>query len=484
MLLLLSDYVRKKVIFMYPEFFNDVFGPIMQPGSSSHTAGPCRLGYLTHCLLKGNLKKITIKLDPKGSFCGTFGIMFEDLGMLAGAYGLLPDDPRIFEIKDILKKEKIDYYFEKEHLDRADHPNAIMFVLENENGEKYSLLGNSTGGGMIETIEVMGLPYRYKGDRYVDDFPFKPVLPVTAGKENGSPLFTSMSEWRQIAKKENLTLAEAAVMYETQASGWTREDVVSYMKRLKSIMDRQTSAIYEEGLSPLAGKNGFHYKKWSDYTQRQSPLSGSLSADIIKHILGVQAQIPGVCMVPGPMGTGGGFMFSAIKAVAHKLDKSDKEIIDALFVAAGVGAICYLRSSPTGEITGCAGECGVCGAMTAAAITYLANGNPKEVENAASLSLQMALGWPCDPIPGGQNQPCFSRFITVIEMAVVFADLALSGRDAVIPFHEVVDVMDKMGRKMPTELKCTSRGGICDAPSAKRIKEQRETINTSKNGVP
>ena len=35
----------------YPEFFNDVFGPVMQPGSSSHTAGPCRLGYLAGCLL-------------------------------------------------------------------------------------------------------------------------------------------------------------------------------------------------------------------------------------------------------------------------------------------------------------------------------------------------------------------------------------------------------------------------------------------------
>ena len=31
----------------YPEFFNDVFGPVMQPGSSSHFAGPCRFGYLT-----------------------------------------------------------------------------------------------------------------------------------------------------------------------------------------------------------------------------------------------------------------------------------------------------------------------------------------------------------------------------------------------------------------------------------------------------
>lgn len=28
----------------YAEFFNDVFGPVMHPGSSSHTAGPCRIG--------------------------------------------------------------------------------------------------------------------------------------------------------------------------------------------------------------------------------------------------------------------------------------------------------------------------------------------------------------------------------------------------------------------------------------------------------
>jgi L-serine dehydratase len=35
---------------LYPEFYNDVFGPIMQPGSSSHTAAPCRLGYIAHSL--------------------------------------------------------------------------------------------------------------------------------------------------------------------------------------------------------------------------------------------------------------------------------------------------------------------------------------------------------------------------------------------------------------------------------------------------
>ena len=59
--------------YQYPDLFNDVFGPVMQPGSSSHTAGPCRLGYLAHCLLQAPLKKITVVLDPWGSFSGTFG---------------------------------------------------------------------------------------------------------------------------------------------------------------------------------------------------------------------------------------------------------------------------------------------------------------------------------------------------------------------------------------------------------------------------
>lgn len=39
--------------------------------------------------------------------------MNEDFGMLAGAYGLLPDEVRIFDIKTILEREHIEYAFEE-----------------------------------------------------------------------------------------------------------------------------------------------------------------------------------------------------------------------------------------------------------------------------------------------------------------------------------------------------------------------------------
>jgi L-serine dehydratase len=78
----------------YPDLFNYVFGPVMQPGSSSHTAGPCRLGLLAAGLLGEPVRDVRVTLDPGGSFAGAFGIMAEDSAMIAGALGLLPDDEK------------------------------------------------------------------------------------------------------------------------------------------------------------------------------------------------------------------------------------------------------------------------------------------------------------------------------------------------------------------------------------------------------
>jgi L-serine dehydratase len=92
------------------------------------------------------------------------------------------------------------------------------------------------------------------------------------------------------------------------------------------------------------------------------------------------------------------------------------------------------------------------------------------------------LGLPCDPIPGGEEQPCFSRIVIAATSAIVFADLALAGKKAVLPFHEVVDAADKIGRNFPVELLCTSRGGCSAAPSAeKKAKEYQKHISKKRS---
>ena len=167
----------------YPEFFNDVFGPIMQPGSSSHTAGPCRIGYLACSLLGEKLRSIHILLDANGSFAGTFGIMAEDRGMIAGALGLLPDDERLFDAFALADQAGTTYRFEFGELTESRHPNAVKFTLTGVSGRAVTLVADSTGGGMIETRGVDGYPLRTKGDAYVllvfDPNPV-PALPVAA----------------------------------------------------------------------------------------------------------------------------------------------------------------------------------------------------------------------------------------------------------------------------------------------------------------
>lgn len=401
------------------------------------------------------------------------------------------------------------YAFEYVDFPPGAHPNAVRFMLADKHGRRCTLAGNSVGGGRVETTEAQGVPCRYIGDTHLiclrtdateadclapggalsaeatfdtqgrrcvlvysetaldaDALPgevvfrLSPILPVPMNRKRETQLFDSFGPWIAYAEAHGITLSEAAVEYERRASGWPREKIVEAMRVLQATMKRQTEAVYADDAALLETPfTGYHFRQWERYESRNAPLAGPVLARAMRYAFGAQALCRGVKLVPGPMGTGGGYLYSVLRAVQDARGLSDEALLEGLFVAAGVGAIAYTRSDPTGEVTGCAGECGMCGAMSAAAVTHLLGGTPRQVEAAASMTLQSAVGWPCDPIPGGHNQPCASRVLTAVCMAVAFSDVALSGRDAVLPFHEVVDAMDALGRRMPSDLLCTSRGG-------------------------
>ncbi|MHB9150169.1 MAG: L-serine ammonia-lyase, iron-sulfur-dependent, subunit alpha [Thermoleophilia bacterium] len=520
----------------YPELFNDVFGPVMQPGSSSHTAAPCRLGYVAHHLLGERPRRIHVTLDRDGSFAGTFGLMAEDSAMVAGALGMLPDDPHLFVSHAVAVEAGVEVEFEFGEISESSHPNAMKFVLTGVSGRRVSLVGDSTGGGMIETRVVDGFPLRLVGDTYVifaryprdvghvgidssapeaaletalvAEVPglvewrtlvepgvgtaqvlrfaerpdvevfrralpgatlalLQPVLPVLTRPDRRAQLFDTMTRWREIAAERGLPLWEVAVQYEVDASGWPRERVIETMREIMAVMHYQTRAAYEDGVEvPVTPFRPNMAAEWATHQVSGRRLTDDMTANAIRWAYGAGAGIPGVKTVPGPMGSGGGYIYAALSAVRDAHGFSEDDLVRGLFVAAGVGVIAFSRTEPTGEAIGCTGECGVSGAMAAAAIAEMAGGTPAQVEDAASLSLQSAIGVPCDPIPGGLSQPCRSRVLTATCMAAVFTDLALAGRRGVLPLHEVIDVADSVGRRLPLELLCTSRGGLAVTPTA------------------
>ena len=522
------------MIGLYPEFYNDVFGPIMQPGSSSHMAAPCRAGYLCNSILGEDVAEILVELDNDGSFKGTFGTMNEDLGMLNGAMGHLPDFKGFFGVKADLKGRGIPYKFDFCTMKESPHINSLKFILTGVSGKKASLVANSIGGGMIETVWVNGYEFVGKGDTYVlcvydearsldhetlytkisacqpvlehgigegqnkesygvghmhwfkiDSEPvdqtkvelaeysyavLKPVLPVPTTSTKKPQLYQDMVEWRRLAAEQGKSLPEVAIDYEMAASGWDREQVVSYMRdTIMPAMYRRTHALYEEDVTPITTPfTELHYKKWHS-AMPTLPLNMGVISKSIQYVMAGQPPVEGVLNVPGPMGTGGGFIFGVLSSVQETLDLAQEILLDGLFVAAGVGAICYTRSAPTGEVTGCTGECGCCSAMAAAAVAQMLGGTPEQVEAAASMALQASVGWPCDPIPGGKDMPCMARVLFVATMSIVYAQWALAGQDPVLPFHEVLDVADTIGRGLSGDLLCTARGGHCAAPTAKKL---------------
>ncbi len=427
--------------------------------------------------------------------------------------------------------------FEFIDLIESDHPNAVKFVLTGRSGLMAEFVGDSTGGGMVESVLVDGFPLHDIGDTYLllaydptsslddvalDEFQrelpepvdarhidvdgrgrmhaFKlavepdlaalrqafarttqagrlallpPVLPVISQVDRKPQLFGTMTRWREIAAERGLGLWEVAVQYEMDASGWPRAWVIDRMKALAGLMDRQTRAAYEDGVVvPTSPFKPDFTGPWASHQASPRRVSGDLTAQTVRWAYGAGAGIPGVETVPGPMGSGGGYVYAALSAVRDAHGLSDEDLLRGLFVAGGVGAIAFSRTEPTGEILGCTGEAGMCGAMSAAGIAEMVGGAPQVVEDAASLTLQAFTGMPCDPMPGGSCQPCRSRVIAATCMAHVFVDLALAGHSAVLPLHEAIDVADAVGRALPSSLRCTSEGGACAAPTARTLREE------------
>lgn len=508
----------------YPDFFNDVFGPVMQPGSSSHMAAPCRIGLLARALLGEEPVEASFIMDSQGSFAGTFGSMNEDKGMLAGVLGIGPEDERLYDVYALARLSSLKYRFAFDGMKESRHLNSLKVVLRSGSGKIAVLVADSTGGGMVRVRKINGFDVNLIGDTHVvfvfaaitslqiqmlidavggyigkkmvtdggttlvylkfSEQPdiigirnllpgvqiefLAPILPVAVKKARKKQLFKSVAEWRQISEQAGISMSETAVQYEMDSSLWTKEQVITYMEKLKGILTRQITAAYEGANVVRTPFNRYDGGLWLDYQSKGRVLSGPVMGKVIKRAIGVNEKTKKVPIVPGPMGTGGGYLFSALVSVREAYGFGEDDLLRGLFVAAGIGAISYTHTNPTGEVVGCGGECGVCCSMGAAAIVEMAGGNGVQIENAASLALQAFIGLPCDPVIGGYEVPCFSRVIAASSMAVVYADLALAGCQAIIPYDELLIALNQLGKNMPSELLCTSKGGSCLTPAAKR----------------
>jgi L-serine dehydratase len=107
--------------------------------------------------------------------------------------------------------------------------------------------------------------------------------------------------------------------------------------------------------------------------------------------------------------------------------------------------------------------------MAAAALVALAGGSARQAVDAAAMAIQNVLGLICDPVANRVEVPCLGRNAMAASNALACANMVLAGYEAVVPLDEVIETMDRVGRSLPMELRCTALGGLAITPTSQAI---------------
>lgn len=145
-----------------PSIFNDVIGPVMRGPSSPHSAASIRIGHLARDLCGGTPDRVRIQFDTLGSLATTHDSQGSDMGLFGGLLGWAADGARLPPSATALAEAVVEVDLQIREL-HDPHPNTYRLTLWRD-GVQSDLVAVSTGGGMIEVIEIDGREVSLFGD--------------------------------------------------------------------------------------------------------------------------------------------------------------------------------------------------------------------------------------------------------------------------------------------------------------------------------
>jgi len=235
----------------------------------------------------------------------------------------------------------------------------------------------------------------------------------------------------------------------------------------------ETDTSYRDDRRSLSGLVGGDGRKMRDYAAVGKTISGSFLSEVIAVALCTGES--NACMrriVAAPTAGACGVLPAVLIPMWWQEEMPEEEMIQVLYVAAGIGAVIGFRAGISGAAGGCQAEIGTASAMAAGALTALRGGTPEQIGHAVAMALKNLLGLICDPVAGLVEVPCVKRNVVGAVNAVSCADMALAGVTSRVPVDQVIDCMGEVGRRMPVEFRETALGGLAATPFGLEIKEQ------------
>lgn len=284
--------------------------------------------------------------------------------------------------------------------------------------------------------------------------------------------YKSLHDLYRLAEENQTSLSEIVVRHEAETSETSIEQIRALMNSRLDVFQESIEAGLQDAGKSVSGLVGGDAQK----LQAMAPhLLGPLAHKAAVYALAVsEANAKMFKIVACPTAGSCGIVPAVMMAAAEEQKIPREILVDALFTAAGVGAVVSRNASVAGAVGGCQAECGTAAAMAAAAVTQMAGGDNLMIVEAFALCMKNTLGLACDPVAGLVEVPCVKRNAVFAVEALAAAEMALAGIKSVIPPDEVIAAMAEIGRIMPVALKETSDGGLARTATAKEIAARLE----------
>lgn len=282
----------------------------------------------------------------------------------------------------------------------------------------------------------------------------------------------SMKEIFERSARENIPFWEIVLQYDMEERQVSRQasmaKMLSTWQAIQDAADSYTGT--QRSVSGLVGGDGL---KMRLYARRGESIGGEFMDEVIVQAISMAES--NACMrriVAAPTAGSCGVVPAVLLPLCEREHYTQHELLEALYVASGIGAVIAYRASISGAAGGCQAEIGTASAMAAGALVSLRGGTNEQIGHAVEMALKNLMGLVCDPVAGLVEVPCVKRNVIGAVNAISAADMALAGIESRIPVDEVIDAMGEVGRRMPVEFRETALGGLAATPTGKAVKER------------
>lgn len=250
------------------------------------------------------------------------------------------------------------------------------------------------------------------------------------------------------------------------------DESMSGMKQLYQAM-RNADESYDKTLKSASRLVGGDGERMNLALGEQKVLSGPFIGEVIAKALKMGES--NACMkkiVAAPTAGSCGVIPAVLLTYEEQNKISIDKMVEAMYVASGIGEVIAARASLAGATGGCQAEVGSASAMVSGAIAYLNGGDNESIAHAAAMSLKNLLGLVCDTVGGLVEVPCIKRNVVGSVNAIACADMAVAGIRSKIPPDEVIDAMRDIGEALPKTLRETGEGGLAVTPTGLEIMDK------------